>query len=58
MGITLVVFKIVGNIPVVKDKSQTVARWLDIWSWTRNKTLVGMLLDTQDVLVLRDDIIL
>ena len=58
MGITLAVFKIVGNIPVEKDKLHIVARCLDIWSWTRCKILVGILLGPQDLLILRDDIIL
>ena len=44
MAITLAVFKIVGNIPVEKDKLHIVARCLDIWSWTRCKILVGILL--------------
>ena len=58
MGITLAVFKIVGNIPVEKDKLHIVARCLDIWSWTRYKILVGILLGPQDLLMLRDDITL
>ena len=56
--ITLAVFKIVGNIPVEKDKLHIVARCLDIWSWTRCKILVGILLGPQDLLMLRDDITL
>ena len=44
MGISLAVFKIVENIPVEKDKLHIVARCLDIWSWTRCKILVGILL--------------
>ena len=31
---------------------------LDIWSWIRCKILVGMLLGPNDLLILRDDIIL
>ena len=58
MGITLAVFKIVGNIPVEKDKLHIVARCLDVWSWTRCKILVGILLGPQDLLMLRDDITL
>ena len=58
MGITLAVFRIAGKTPVENDKLQIVARWLDIWSCRRCKTLVGMLLGPQDLLVLRDDIIL
>ena len=54
----MAVFKIVGNFPVEKDKLHIVARCLDIWSWTRCKILVGILLDLQDLLILRDDIIL
>ena len=37
---------------------QIVAGRFDIWSWRRCKTLVGMLLGPQDLLVLRHDIIL
>ena len=58
MGITLVVFRKAGKTPVENDKLQTVARWFDIWSWRRCKTLVGILLDPQDLLLLTDDIIL
>ena len=58
MGITLAVFKIVRNIPVEKDKLYIIARCLDIWSWTRCKILVGVLLGPQALLILRDDIIL
>ena len=57
MGITLAVFKIVGNVPVEKCKLHTVTRCLDIWSWARLKVLVGMLLGPQDLLILRDDIL-
>ena len=57
MGITLAVFKIVGNVPVEKYKLHTVTRCLDIWSWARLKVLVGMLLGPQDLLILRDDIL-
>ena len=56
MGITLAAFKLIGNIPVEKDKLLIVARCLDIWSWTRRKILVGILLGPQDLLMLRDDI--
>ena len=48
----------VGNIPVEKDKLHRVAKYLDIWSWTRCKILVGILLGPQYILILRDDIIL
>ena len=58
MGITLAVFKIVGNIPVEEDPLVIVARYLNIWSLTRYKILVGILLGPQDLLILRDDIIL
>ena len=58
MGITLASFRIVGKTPVENDKLQIVARWFDIWSWRRCKTLVGILLGPQDLLILRDDIIL
>ena len=58
MGITLAVFKIVGNIPVEKDKLHIVAKCLDIWSWKRCKILVGILLGPQDLLLLTDDITL
>ena len=58
MGITLAIFKIVGNIPVEKDKLHNVAKCLDIWSWTRCKILVGILLGPQDLLMLSDDITL
>ena len=56
MGITLAAFKLVGNIPVEKDKLLIVARCLDIWPWTRRKILVGILLGPQYLLMLRDDI--
>ena len=49
MGITLAVFKIVGNISVEKDKSFIVAKCLDIWSLTRCKIWVGILLGPQDI---------
>ena len=52
----MAVFKIVENIPVEKDKLHIVARCFDIWSWTRCKILVGILLGPQDLLLLRDDI--
>ena len=58
MGVTLAVFKIVGNISVEKDKLHIVARCLDIWYWTRCKLLAGILLGPQDLLMLRDDITL
>ena len=56
MKITLAVFKIVGNrnIPVEKDKLHIVARCLDILSWISCKILVGILLGSQDLLMLRD----
>ena len=47
-----------GNIPVEKDKLHIVGRCLDIWSWTRCKILVGILLGSQDLLILRVDITL
>ena len=53
MRITLAVFKIVGNFPVEKDKLHILARCSDIWSWTRCKILVGILLGPQDLLMLR-----
>ena len=56
MGITLAVFRITGKNPGENDKWQIVARWFDIWSWGRCKTLVGILLSSQDLLLLRDDI--
>ena len=46
--------KILGNIPVEKDKLHTVARCLDIWSWKRHKISVGILLGPQGLLILRD----
>ena len=52
MAITLAVFKIVGNIPVEKDKLHIVARCLDFDLWQDVKKL----LDPQDLLILRDDI--
>ena len=58
MRITLVVFKIVGNIPVEKGKLHIIARYLDIRPWTRRKILVGILLGPQGLLILREDIIL
>ena len=58
MEITLAVFKIAGKTPVENDKLQIVARWFDIWSWRKCKTLVGILLGPQDLLLLRDDITL
>ena len=58
MEITLAVFRIAGKTPLENDKLQIVARWFDIWSWRRCKTLVRILLYPQDLLVLRDDIIL
>ena len=54
MVISFAVFKIVGNKPVDEVKLHIVARCLDIWSWTRCKILVGI----QDLLILRDDIVL
>ena len=56
MGIIMAVFKIARKT-VENDKLQIVARWLDIWSWRRCKTLAGILLGLQDLLILRDDII-
>ena len=59
MGITLAVFKIVGYIPVEEDPLVIVARYLNIWSLIfKYKNLVGILLGPQDLLILRDDIIL
>ena len=46
-----------GKSPVENNKLQIVAKWFDICS-SRCKTLVGILLGAQDLLVLRDDIIL
>ena len=58
MGIILAVFRKAGKTPVENDKLQTVARWFDIWSCRRCKTLVTILLGRQDLFVLRGDIIL
>ena len=59
MGITLTVFKIVGNIPVEKDKLHIDARLLHIvWSWTWCKILVEIPLASQDLLMLRGNITL
>ena len=58
MGITLAVFGIAGKTPVENDKLQIVARWFDIWSWRMCKSLVGILLGLQDLLLLRNFIIL
>ena len=58
MGITLAVFRIAGKTPVENDKIQIVASWFDIWSWRKCKTLVEILLGPQDLLLLRDDVIL
>ena len=58
MGITFPVFKLVWNIPVEKDKLYIVARCLDIWYWTGCKILVRILLGPQELLILRDYIIL
>ena len=44
MGITLALFKIVGNIPVEKGKSHIVARCLDIWSWKISALLVAVIM--------------
>ena len=58
MEITLPVFRIAGKTPVENDRLQIVARCFDIWSWRRCKTLGRILLGPQDLLVLRDGIIL
>ena len=58
MGITLTVFRIGGKTPVENDKIQIVAGWFDIWPWRKCKTLVGILLGPQDLLLLRDDVTL
>ena len=58
MGITLPVFKLAWNIAVEKDKLHIVARCLDIWFWTECKILVRILLGPQELLILRDYIIL
>ena len=57
MGIAFTVFKTSKKYSC-REKLHIVARCLDIWSWTRCKMLVGMLLGPQDLLILRDDIIL
>ena len=49
MGITLAAFRIAGKIPLENYK-----RWFDICSWIRHKTLVGILLGLQDLLVMKD----
>ena len=56
--ITLAFFKIVGNIPGEKDKLDIVAKCLHIWYWTRWKISVGILLGPQNLLILKDEIIL
>ena len=59
MGITLTVFKIVGNIPVEKDKLHIDAILLHIvGSWIWCKILVEILLASQDLLMLRGNITL
>ena len=57
MGITLAIFKLVGNSPVEKDKLHIVPRCLDIWSWIRCKILVGILLRPQELDRWRNDVI-
>ena len=57
MGIAFTVFKTSKKYSC-RERLHIVARCLDIWSWTRCKVLVGMLLGPQDLLILRDDIIL
>ena len=57
MGITLAIFKLVGNSPVEKDKLHIVPRCLDIWSWIRCKILVGILLSSQELERWRNDVI-
>ena len=54
--ITMTIFRKAEKSPVEHNKLQIVAKWLDICYW-RCKTLVGILLGAQDLLVLRDDII-
>ena len=51
MGIILAVFRIVRKLHIVP-------RYLDTWSQARCKSLVGVLLGPQDLLALRDEIIL
>ena len=57
MGITLAVFRIAGKTPVENDKLQIVARWL-IFGLEEGVNTVGILLGPQDLLLLRDHIIL
>ena len=57
MGITLAIFKLVGNSPVEKDKLHIVPRCLDIWSWIRCKILVGILLSPEELERWRSDVI-
>ena len=57
MCIAMTVFRKAEKNPVENNKLQIVAKWFDICSW-RCKSLVGILLGAQDLLVLRDDIIL
>ena len=57
MWITMAVCRKAGKSPVENNKLQIVAKWFDICSW-RCETLVRILLGAQDILVLRDDIIL
>ena len=57
MCIAMTVFRKAEKSPVENNKLQIVAKWFDICSWSC-KTLVGILLGAQDLLVLRDDIIL
>ena len=54
--LTLTVFRIAGKNSLGNDKWKIVARWFDIWSWIRCKTLVGIPLGQQDLL--RDDFFL
>ena len=54
----MAVFRIAGKTLAENDKLQIVARWFDILFLRRCKTLVGTLLGPQDLLLLRDVIIL
>ena len=58
LRVTLAGLKTAGNIPMEKDKLHITARCLDIWLWTRNKTLVEILLGKRDLLIMEGDIIL
>ena len=51
----MVFLRIAGKMPVENDKLPIVARWFDVWSWKRCKTLVRILLVSKDLIVLKDD---